>query len=152
MFGRFLDAVLGRNAGSFTVTKSGELDVAIAQARDTLPSFWRRFEASAADEFEIKAGLTTPNGAVEHVWMTPCSWRDGKILCRLLSAPVDLEDVGLGDEVLVLPERISDWSYWRDGKLYGAYTERALLDRMDKGARRQLEAVLAPLPLESDTY
>ena len=135
-----------------TVVASGDpsMEAAIAQARETLPIFWRCFEAGAADSFQLKAGLSTPNGATEHLWLYPSGWREGKVVAILANQPRDLVDVGAGDEVLVDPDRITDWGYAKNGRLYGAFTQRAALHELSRSMRRQLEAVLAPTPLEPE--
>jgi uncharacterized protein YegJ (DUF2314 family) len=145
-----MQKALGRAPTAFSIVQEGDLAEATAEARRTMPGFWSRFESGAADQFQVKAGLSTPHGAVEHVWVEPTGWQDGKLIGRLLTPPADLDDLFLGSEILVDPERLSDWAYFREGKLYGAFTQRALLPQLDRGSRRQLEAVLAPNPTESD--
>lgn len=126
------------------------MNAAIDQARATLDVFWTKFDAGEADEFQLKAGLTTPNGAIEHVWLTVSGRHDGRIVGRLGNQPVDLVDVNIGDEIQVEPDRVSDWAYFKAGRQYGAFTQRAMLDRADPRTRRQIEAVLSPNPLETD--
>ena len=153
MFRRILDSIL-RPRTEFPVVvqddDKADVDAAIAQARETLPLFWRKFEAGEADEFQLKAGLTTPNGATEHIWVRPSGWQDDKVIARLTSDPIDLEDVRAGDEVLIEPERISDWGYFKGGRLYGAFTQRAMLKYSEPKLRRQIEAALSPTPLEAE--
>jgi len=126
------------------------LNAAIDQAKATLDVFWTKFDAGEADRFQLKAGLTTPNGAIEHVWLTVSGRQDGRIVGRLGNQPVDLVDLNIGDEVQVDLNRVSDWAYIKEGRLYGAFTQRAMLDRADPRTRRQIEAVLSPNPLETD--
>ena len=153
MFRKFLDRVLrpASPMGEFTIVKTGNetVEAAMARARDTLDIFWRKFESGEADGYELKVGLTTPNEAVEHLWIEPTERQDGKIVGRLLIQPVDIEDLNLNDTITVDPDRISDWGYFKGGKLYGAFTQRAMLDTMSSGLRRQIEAALAPDALES---
>lgn len=136
--------------GEVTVVESGAaaLEAATAEARATLPIFWKVFDDDAADSYQLKVGLATPNGATEHIWIYPGGWRDEKVFGILANQPADLVDVAAGDEILVDPARISDWGYSKGGRLYGAFTQRATLDRLSRGTRRQVEAALSPTPLE----
>jgi uncharacterized protein YegJ (DUF2314 family) len=150
MFGRLFKRLTGQDAGEFTVTEQGDAAIveAVAAARATLPVFWTVFEARDADDFQLKVGLTTPAGATEHVWIAPSAREGGKVTGVLAVQPFDLDDVDLGDEVVFDGDRISDWSYFKNGLLYGAYTQRAMLDRLPRDTWRELEAVLSPTPLE----
>ena len=155
MFKKLLDRILrpAAPADEFTVLRPGDEAVAAAtaEARATLDIFWRKFESGEADQYQLKVGLTTPNEAVEHIWLSPSARRDGKVVGQLMNQPVDIEDVNLGDEIVVEMERISDWGYAKDGRLYGAFTQRALLDTLRPAMRRQVEAALAPTPLEPES-
>lgn len=153
MLRRLVDRILGRAPGpdEFTILDAGDIDAAIAEARATLDIFWRKFEAREALQYQLKAGLTTPNGATEHIWIEPSERREGKVVGRLMNQPLDLEDVAVGDEVVVDADRISDWGYFKSGRLYGVFTQRALLDRQSPAFRRQAEAVLSPTPLEPES-
>ena len=155
MFGKLFRNIL-RPAASpdeFTVVQTGEaaLEAATVEARATLELFWQKFESRAAEQYQLKAGLTTPFEAIEHVWLKPIERRDGKILGVLISQPVDLADISAGEQITVDADRISDWAYFKDGKLYGAFTQRAMLDRISPKMRREIEAALAPTALEPDS-
>jgi uncharacterized protein YegJ (DUF2314 family) len=125
---------------------------AMAEARASLPIFWSKFEEREPETgpFWLKVGMPTPNGAVEHIWVDAIARDEGVILGRLVNEPVDLRGLRLGSEVRVRPEMISDWSYEKNGKMYGAYTTRAVLDRVGPEERAQAKALLAPTPLEPD--
>jgi uncharacterized protein YegJ (DUF2314 family) len=155
MLGKLLDRFLrpAPPTDEFAVLKQRDEAVvaATAEARATLDVFWRKFETGEADQYQLKVGLTTPNEAIEHIWLSPSDRRDGKVVGRLMNQPVDLEDVNVGDEIVVEPQRISDWGYFKDGRLYGAFTQRALLDTLSPAMRRQVGAALAPTPLEPES-
>ena len=152
MFGRLLKNILQPHASpdELTMVETGEavIEVAMAEARATLGLFWQKFESGFAERYQLKVGLTTPFGAIEHVWLEPIERRDGKVLGVLISQPIDLAEVNAGDEIIVDTDRISDWGYLKDGKLYGAFTQRAMLDRLNPKLRREVEAALAPTALE----
>src|SRR5438045_472994 len=114
---------------------NASMEAAIAQARETLPVFWRKFESGEAESYQLKAALTTPNGATEHVWIYTSGWRDERVVGVLASKPMDLGDISAGDEVLIDPERISDWVYFKQGLLYGGFTQRVTLNQLKPAMR-----------------
>lgn len=132
-----------------------ETDVAASaaqvEARKTLPVFWSKFDGKAPglSEFRLKVGLPTPNGAVEHIWTDLVSRSGDEIVGRIANDPVNLPKLKLGSEVRIDPETISDWGYVKDEKLYGAYTMRALMDRMPENKQAEARAFLSPEPLEA---
>jgi uncharacterized protein YegJ (DUF2314 family) len=136
----------------YTINDPGDaaIEAAIAQARETLPTFWRVLAEGDASDCHLKVGLTTPNGAIEHLWIKPAERREDKVIGRLVSEPLDLEDVMIGSEVAVDLDRISDWAYIRNGRMFGAFTQRAMLHQIKPSARRRLAAALSPTPLESE--
>lgn len=151
MLGSLFNRLFRGTPSPFTITEKGDvtMDQAVATARETLPVFWSVFDAQSAEDYRLKAGLTTPNGAVEHLWFFPRARNEsGKVVAILMNQPRDIDDINEGDEVFFLEDRISDWSYRKNGLAYGMYTQRALLDRMPAEARREMEAFLSPTPLE----
>ncbi|MDP3749315.1 MAG: DUF2314 domain-containing protein [Phenylobacterium sp.] len=121
------------------------------EARKTLPIFWSKVEGAPAGvgEFRLKIGLPTPNGAVEHIWTDLVSRSSEEIVGTIANDPVNLPDLKFGAVVRIDPETISDWSYVKGEKLYGAYTMRALLDRMPADERAEALALLSAQPLEA---
>lgn len=123
----------------------GESNVAVnqamAKARSTLPIFWGLMEQfpEHPDLFLIKAGLPTTQGSVEHIWVGSLRRSGDTIFGRLENEPFDLlADLHLGDEVEFRTEQVSDWSVWDNGKQYGAFTVRAMVDFVDEELAAEL--------------
>jgi uncharacterized protein YegJ (DUF2314 family) len=136
-----------------TVTEANDpaMILAVAEARRTLPIFWTQLDDQGqhTSDFRVKLGLTTPNGAVEHLWAEVTGRTDDKVSGVLLSDAFDLPLVE-GAVVTESITKISDWSYFKDGRLYGGYTMRAILDRLSSRDRAEYTAILSPTPLEPD--
>jgi uncharacterized protein YegJ (DUF2314 family) len=126
------------------------VNAAIAQARATLPIFWKKFDAHApgVSAYRIKAALTSAHGGVEHIWIDVLSHSGVAVRGTLANDPADLADLKFGSEVTAPVEKISDWMYQKDGKIYGAFTLRVLADRQGSAERARVRAMLPPTPLE----
>jgi len=131
-----------------------KVNAAIAQARATLPTFWEKFDnqAPGVTHYEVKAKLVTPRGCCEHIWVDVESHNDLAVRGTLANNPVELTGVRFGSEITFGPERISDWLYQKNGKIYGGYTVRALAERMSPEEQRQAERQLSPTPLETGAH
>ncbi|MFZ5718276.1 MAG: DUF2314 domain-containing protein [Pseudomonadota bacterium] len=126
------------------------VEKAKAEARGSLGLFWSKFDGREAgvSRFSVKVGLPVKDGGVEHLWATPLS-RDAEIVVvRLANDPVYIEDLEYGQEIEVAPALISDWSYEKNGKLYGHFTTRALMRTATPEQRAQVQDLLSPTPLE----
>jgi len=127
------------------------MKAAKANALSSLDYFWSKVEAAEDDvgPYQVKAGLTTDNGGIEHIWMDVIAREGDKLRTRLANAPVQLPDLYDGAEILIDPERISDWGYWKNDQLYGAFTVRTMLPHMSPREQAQAREVLAPSPFEA---
>ena len=63
--------------------------------------------------------------------------------CVIGNEPVHVFAVDYGERVDVDPAIISDWMYYRDDKIVGGETIRAILPHLDKKAAADLRAQLA---------
>lgn len=128
--------------------KDEAMIAAIEEARATLPIFWARYEAQDRDAYLLKVKLETPNGAYEHLWMTvACVADDGSVAGVLTNKPLDI-DLCIGSSVVVTPDQITDWSYWKGQTLYGNFTSRVLAPFYTRAERAELLAVLSEEPIE----
>ncbi|MBL9188378.1 MAG: DUF2314 domain-containing protein [Opitutaceae bacterium] len=76
---------------------------------------------------------------VEHIWLTDVSF-DGRLFHgKVDNAPVAIKGVGLGQEVSVAPNEISDWMYIENARLVGGYTIVAMCHHMSPAEKQQFE-------------
>lgn len=125
------------------------MNAAIAEARRSLPTFWTLLEADpvVAASGKIKVGFDTPGGP-EHMWVREVR-REGAVVKGLLdNRPVWLKGVSKGDPVTIDPADISDWSYIREGRMYGSYTTRVMLPRLPAEQREAYRKFISDKPLE----
>lgn len=137
---------------AWTKTNSADVVKAMAEARRTLPVFWRRLDAKApdTDEFYLKVPFTTRHGGQEYMWIAPTQRADAEVVGRLIDQPEDVEGLKPGDEVRFGPDRIADWGYTRSGKIYGNFTTRLLLNSFGPEERADVAPRLSPKPLETE--
>jgi len=133
-------------------TDLGDRDrlAASAEAIKTLPIFWAKFDnpAPGTDGYFLKVALHYGRNGLEHFWATPLR-RDGdKVTVRLANDPIYVKGVKNGQVMTVKLASVSDWTYSKDGKAYGHFTPRMLARKGTPEQRAEIEALLAPTPLE----
>jgi uncharacterized protein YegJ (DUF2314 family) len=136
----------------WTTTDRPEVTAAMAEARKTLPIFWRHFDAKDPNtgELYVKAPFKTRHNGQEHMWVEPVRRSPTEIVGRLVDAPEDVDGLKPGDEVRFAPDRVSDWSYVRAGKTYGNFTTRLLLDSFGAEERQYAATHLSAKPVEAE--
>ncbi|MDP3160912.1 MAG: DUF2314 domain-containing protein [Reyranella sp.] len=123
-----------------------------AQARDSLPVFWSKFDAkpNGYDSFVVQVDMATPRGGSEAVWVMVVSRLGDTIFGRFANKPTQVAGL-LGADVQASAANVVDWSYTRDGRTYGHFTTRAMFDRVSPEMRAKAQATLAPTALESES-
>lgn len=108
-----------------------EMEVAIAEARVTLPEFWAVMERPEGGEsdFAVKVKIADENG-VEHFWVGELERADGKTRGTVNNEPNTVKSVKFGERIEIPEEDITDWTYTREGKMVGNRTLRAMFKQM----------------------
>ena len=116
-----------------------EMNAAIAKAKATVGDFVQAFHAQKAgtSKFCVKKPFPTPDGSVEHMWITVTAEHDGVLKGVVDSEAEDTHEVKMGQEVTLNVSEISDWSYADGKKLVGGYTIRYFLDKMSAKDRQE---------------
>ena len=95
----------------------------------------------------IKVALQS-SGPVENIWLSNFGpLNDGRWAGDLSNKPQYLPGLNLGDRVEFEHAKIVDWAFIENGKGYGFYSVRALLDEVVEEERAGLIAFLAEPPL-----
>lgn len=125
--------------------------VATAQARETLPIFWRLHAAQpdGYSDFALKVGFSTSSGGREHIWVVDVVREADGGRGHLGNNPNDLGRLRAGSPVSFKDDQINDWQYEKGGKFYGHFTSRAMMDRWNAAQRAEGLALFAPEPLEA---
>ena len=116
---------------------------AIEKARATVDQFTAALEDPQPGQGDFSIKYPVVDGEmVEHMWLVPVRFEDGRFIGNINNEPYDVTTVKLGDEVTVAPDEISDWMYVEDNKLVGGYTIRVFRDQLNDAERKALDADL----------
>jgi uncharacterized protein YegJ (DUF2314 family) len=117
--------------------KDADYQKAVAEARRTMPSFLKRLANPQPHEFfYVDAGLPTPKGDPEHIWIRDVKYADGKYTGVLTDEPLNVPGKHKEDTVTVDEKDVDDWSiqYDNSAKMEGTFTS-AVLDKAQSAAR-----------------
>jgi uncharacterized protein YegJ (DUF2314 family) len=120
-----------------------EMAKAIADARTRLPEFWTKFDSPMGEtDFALKVEISDANGT-EFFWCTPIEKRGGKIYGTINNDPGIVRSVKFGETIEIAPDKIADWNYTKNEKMYGNFTLRPLLKDMPPEEAAQFRSMLA---------
>ncbi len=106
---------------------------AVARAREHWSEFVAAYEATAGENFSVKAPVSYSD-RTEFIWLNVTALEGEQVYGTLASDPGDLGPLKLGSKVSVAVEDLNDWCYVdRQGELQGGYTIAAV----QEAARRQ---------------
>jgi uncharacterized protein YegJ (DUF2314 family) len=128
------------------------MNAAIAEARSHYPRFLQAMRSEPSDSsrvYKVKVGLPTENGP-EHIWVGDLRFEDGELVGSLANEPMFLPEMHLGSRVVVREEQVSDWSVFREDRLYGSFTTRVMLPELEEEQAARLRDVLSTAPLPPD--
>jgi uncharacterized protein YegJ (DUF2314 family) len=119
---------------------------AVARARATLPLFWERLESPSRNEenFAVRLRYATASGGTEDLWAVDVEREGDSVAATIDGAPRDVPDLAHGQRVKAPLSRLVDWYFFRDGRMHGGQTIRAMLPVLSKRERDKFEAMLAP--------
>lgn len=139
---RLKDSVVEVEAGDDAVNRAME------RARAHLDVFEAALErAEPGKSFDIKAGFPTPDGGQEHMWLVEVEAIEGGFEGKLDNQPQGAEDLVAGKRYRVERKQVSDWQITDEKRrIWGNYTLRAMLPRLDPEDRKTVESRLQPLP------
>jgi uncharacterized protein YegJ (DUF2314 family) len=121
---------------------------AIEKARATLPAFWTALkEKRPGDErfaVKIRYPTTRSKSDGEHIWANEVEQTGDTVNATINNEPRAIANLKIGQRVTVPVDQLTDWMFFRDGKMHGAQTVRVLLPMMQKPDADRLRAILAP--------
>jgi uncharacterized protein YegJ (DUF2314 family) len=138
----------------WTAKDEPKMLAAMTSAREALPVFWAKVDARDPNISEtlVKVGYPTRHDGVEYLWMAVQSHDASVVRGRLLNEPEDVAGVHADDAASVDVSKIADWAYRKDGKYYGQFTTRVMLESVDAKTRQEQSESLAPTPLEPTSH
>ncbi len=128
-----------------------EMLQAIADARESLPYFWKKL-ASAADpsDFFVKVKFQGEK-MNEAIWLSSPQVDGDEVYAIVNQSPAFLE-LRDGQSVMVEASFICDWMYSESGKIHGNYTGRIMgkPGNMSEAKYQEIRRSFAPLPTLDD--
>ena len=119
-----------------------EMNAAKARGIATLPQFYERLAAPAADEteFMIKFDIL-PGDEAEFVWAADLDRSRVPMTGMLVNQPIHT-DHRIGQRVPIAEGDVIDWTYRRGRVMQGGFTNRVLLDRLPADQAAEFRAYL----------
>jgi uncharacterized protein YegJ (DUF2314 family) len=111
------------------------MQAAVKQAREDWPKFVAAFEASAGENFSVKAPVTHGDNT-EFIWVSVTSLEGDRVYGKLGNEPANLGPLKLGSKVSVAVADLNDWVYLdRTGNLIGGFTIEAVKQASRRGKK-----------------
>ena len=126
----------------------GEMNAAIAHARDTLATFWASYDAPKPTESGhcLKVRFAG-DGYVEYIWMADVEkLPDGDYSGRFSNEPNNLPGKNILDQTEFKQADITDWMFMRNEKIVGGETIKLLLKSMPKETADAMRARMEQPP------
>lgn len=129
----FLAATPQSAAQAVPGVHSEEMERAIAKARRTLPAFWERVRANEPSEtgYAVKIVASDQHG-VEHLWLSRPRMRGGRLVGTIDTQPRIVRSLRQGQELPINQDAIIDWMYFRNGRIVGNETGRAMIRHLPR--------------------
>jgi len=110
---------------------------AVEKARQGWSKFANAFEASAGENFSVKAPISR-EGNTEFIWIAVTSLEGERIYGTLGNDPANLGTLKFGSKVSVSVEELNDWCYMDpQGKLNGGFTIEAVQEASRRHRRQK---------------
>ena len=94
--------------------------------------------SSKCENFSIKKPYKTDSGT-EHIWISNVVLKRDKYQGIIANTPEYINEIKLGDTVLVAKNEISDWMFLENNILKGGYTIRVIRDKMSQVEKKQFD-------------
>jgi uncharacterized protein YegJ (DUF2314 family) len=134
-------------------THDPDMSRAVSQARAQLDVVFSQLTDGAGGlhpALNLKASLPVNQHGVEAevIWVEGLTLEDGVFTGTLANSPAYMPGYQLGDHVRFTRSQIADWSVLEaDGRMYGHYTTRVLIDRLPREEADQIRDLISPQPM-----
>jgi uncharacterized protein YegJ (DUF2314 family) len=119
-----------------------EMSAAILRAQSEVEIFIQDLSSQAGTGHAVKVPIRE-GSEVEHFWLTDVQYSDGVFQGQIGNEPGVVGNVKFGQAWRAEKGEISDWMFFRDGKMHGNYTVRPLLKSMSPHEANQLRSMFA---------
>lgn len=126
-----------------------EMNIASAKAQGSFEIFLNAFNKSLSDSsksgFAVKMKFVYNEVNGEHMWVNELHEKQGKLLGVLDNDPIYVTSYKWGDTVEIKQREVSDWMYYSNDSLKGAYTVKVLYKYANAQEKKQMEDAYGPL-------
>ena len=118
---------------------------AIGKAQGSLATFWAVVDKPGPTDtkFAVKINYPTGKGG-EHIWASVVKHDAEKVTAVISNDPQAIPDLKRGQTVTVPITQLTDWMFFRDDKIHGGQTIRAVLPKLPPAQAEGLRRMLAP--------
>lgn len=113
-------------------TDDAQMNAAITRARASLPRFWQMLANPdrSVSKLLLKVAIPVGDGGHEHIWLVDIRRKGSRITGVIDNEPVRATHLRKGETYVFEEGDISDWMFWRNGKIVGSETLRVMMTRM----------------------
>lgn len=115
-----------------------EMNLAIELANATLDDFDKALKSPESENFALKIRYDLNNKS-EHIWAVDIEKIGNDYFGIIDNVPNSETSINLNDKVKIEKEKISDWMFSREGKLFGGYTIIVLRNRMSESEKENFD-------------
>lgn len=108
-----------------------EMNLAIESANESLDDFDEALKFSENENFALKIRYDLNNKS-EHIWAVDIEKIGNDYLGIIDNVPNSETSINLNDKVKIEKDKISDWMFSKNGKLFGGFTIKVLRNRMSE--------------------
>jgi len=131
-------------------SRENRMDAAQAEARRHFEQFFAFIlEDQEATRIEagVKVEVPVSNGARKVAWVRPFAGRDGQFSGLVTGEPDTIKNYNTGDVIYFSKAQVRDWYFHGpNGKMYGSFMTRAMLDELPANSTAQISLLLADTP------
>lgn len=119
------------------------MNAAIQRAQETLPQFIDALQYPDVPDLYYSIKVEYPygnDGGSEHLWVGNLAYNGGRFTGLLENEPVYVENLQMGDSVVVDPKDVTDWMIVDGEQIYGGFTIYVLRAKMTDDERKKFDA------------
>jgi len=115
-----------------------EMNLAIELSNESLDEFDEALKFSENENFALKIRYDLNNKS-EHIWAVDIEKNGNDYFGIIDNLPNSETSIKLNDKVKIEKDKISDWMFSKNGKLFGGFTIKVLRNRMSELEKKNFD-------------
>ena len=115
-----------------------EMNLAIELSNESLDEFDEALKFSENENFALKIRYDLNNKS-EHIWAVDIEKIGNDYFGIIDNLPNSETNIKLNDKVKIEKDKISDWMFSKNGKLFGGFTIKVLRNRMSELEKKNFD-------------